>query len=327
MSTLPLSMACNLTDRTAALYDGRISPQGIDLNFIELEIEEIFWRMLRHQEFDVAELSMSSYLMARDQGSPAFMAIPVFPSRSFRHSGIFVNTEVGIDGPEDLSGRRVGVPEYQLTAMLWIRGILQHQYGVHPSEIRWLQGGIEEPGRPEKLALDIEDVEISMIAEGETLSAMLERGDIDAMLSPRTPSSMASPSVGRLFPDFRAVERDYYAETGHFPIMHTVVMRQDVYEADPWIAMELAKAFVEAKADCLAEMEKTNALHTTLPWFHQEFEATKELMGEDFWPYGLEDNRATLETMVEFSYEQGLIGEPLAVDDLFAPETHESFKL
>lgn len=328
MPTKSLTLGCNLTDRTRALHDGTVRPKGIDLNFIPLEIEEIFWRMLRYQEFDVAEMSMSSYLMAKDTGDPAFVAIPVFPSRYFRHSCIFINTDAGIDEPADLRGKSVGVPEYQMTAPLWIRGILEHEYGVEPSDMTWFQGGIEETGREEKLDLDLpENVDISSIGADQTLSGMLERGDIDALFSPRTPSSMASPSVDRLFPNFREVERDYYRKTEHFPIMHTVVMREDVYDADPWIARELQKAFAAAKDACMAELRKTNALHTTLPWFHHEFESTRALMGEDFWPYGIQDNESTLERMVEFSSEQGLIDTRLTMDDLFAAETREAFKL
>jgi 4,5-dihydroxyphthalate decarboxylase len=299
-----------------------VQPEGIDLNFVALEVEEVFWRMLKYQEFDVSEMSMSSYLIAKDRRDPEFTAIPVFPSRYFRHSCIFVNTDAHIKEPADLRGKTVGVPEYQMTALLWIRGILRTEYGVSPEEMTWYQGGEEEAGREEKLEFETRsDIEISTIPTEDTLSAMLERGDIDALFTARTPSSFSTPSVERLFPDYPAVERDYYERTGHFPIMHTVVLRDDVYRENPWIAQELTKAFTEAKEVCIEQMEKTSALGTTLPWLHNELKRTRELMGEDFWPYGLDANRDTIETMIEFSYDQGLIGTEFDPADLFAEET------
>lgn len=323
-----ISLACSLSDRTQPLYDGRIEPAGIDLNFVSLEVEEVFWRMLRYQEFDASEMSMSSYMMAKDRGEPQFTAIPVFPSRYFRHSCIFVNTNSGIEDPEDLRGRTVGVPEYQMTAPLWIRGILRTEYGVAPEEMTWYRGGEEEEGREEKLDVDLgPDLNISAIPTDETLSAMLKRGAIDALFTARTPSSFSTPSVERLFSDYRSVERDYYERTGHFPIMHTVVLREDVYQENPWIAQELTKAFTAAKKICMERMTRTSALSTTLPWVHDELDSTRELMGDDFWPYGVEANRDTLETMIEFSYEQGLIDTEFDVTDLFAEETLETYRV
>lgn len=323
-----LTLACTLTDRTRPLHDGTVRPNGIELNFIPLEVEEIFWRMLRYREFDASEMSMSSYMLARERTDPEFIAMPIFPSRSFRHSGIFINTDAGIEQPEDLRGKRVGVPEYQMTSALWIRGMLDDEYGVTPTDMEWFQGGIEDRGRVEKLDLDLHiDLDISPIPETATLSAMLERGDIDVLFSPRIPSSFETPTVERLFPNFRVAERDYYDRTGHFPIMHTVVLREDVYRRNPWIAQELTKAFTAAKTVCMEELAKTNALRTTLPWFHHEFDATRELMGEDYWSYGLEANRSTLDAMVRYSHDHGLIGSERSVDELFAAETHEAFKL
>ena len=326
MSNENISLACSLSDRTQALYNGQVMPGGVDLNFIPLEVEEIFWRMLKYQEFDVSEMSMSSYMMAKDRGHPQFTAIPVFPSRYFRHSCIFINRDSGIDDPEDLRGKSVGVPEYQMTAPLWIRGILRTEYGVKPEDMDWYQGGEEEVDREEKLALDLGSVvDISTIPTDDTLSAMLELGEIDALFTARTPSSFSTPSVERLFPDYRNVEREYYERTGHFPIMHTVVIRDDVYQENPWIAQELTKAFTEAKNVCIEQMNKTSALGTTLPWLHDELARTRELMGDDFWSYGLEANRDTLETMIEFSYKQGLIDTEFDVTDLFAEETLKTY--
>ena len=328
MAEIQMTLACDLNDRTRALYDGTVQPTGIDLNYLPLQIEETFWRMLKHEEFDAAEMSMSSYMMTRDWGDPAFIAIPVFPSRFFRHSCVFVSTDAGIDKPADLRGKLVGVPEYQMTASLWVRGTLQHEYGVDPSEIHWYHGGEENAGREEKLQLSLsDDIRLDDLPNGRTLSGMLEAGDIDALVTARAPSSFGTDSVERLFTDFRDIEREYYRETGIFPIMHTVVLRESVYEKHPWVAQELYKAFTAAKDHCLECIGDMGELQVALPWLHAELEATRDLMGWDYWPYGVEKNRETLETMVKYSHEQGLIDEWLDVDNLFAPTTYDQFKV
>ncbi|MFC7216079.1 PhnD/SsuA/transferrin family substrate-binding protein [Saliphagus sp. GCM10025334] len=317
-----------MNGRTKALYDGTVAPEGIDLTFLPLQIEETFWRMLKHQEFDAAEMSMSSYMMTVDRGDPELIAIPVFPSRFFRHSCIFINADAGIERPEDLAGCSVGVPEYQMTASLWCRGILQHEYGVAPEEMHWYHGGEEEAGREEKLTLDLPDeINIDYIPEDRTLSGMLETGDLDALVTARAPSSFQTTSVERLFENYRDVEMNYYRKTGHFPIMHTIVLRQDVYDDRPWVAQELYKVFNQAKQHCLEELGDTGLLKRTLPWLIHELEETRDLMGWDFWPYGVEDNRETLEFMAQMSYEQGLIKQQLTVEDLFAPTTFDEYKI
>lgn len=326
MADTPVTVACDLNDRTRALADGTVRPTGVDLNFLPLQIEETFWRMLKHQEFDAAEMSMSSYMMTRGRGHPELVAIPVFPSRFFRHSCVFVNADAGIDEPADLSGKKVGVPEYQMTASLWVRGTLQHQYGVPPGEMHWYHGGEEDAGREEKLQLSLpDDVRLDELPEGRTLSGMLEAGDIDALVTARAPSSFGTDAVERLFPNFREVERDYYRKTGIFPIMHTVVLRQDVYDDHPWVAQELYKAFTAAKEHCLERIGDTGELQVALPWLEAELESTRDLMGWDYWPYGVEENRETLETMTQYSHEQGLTEERLDVDDLFAPNTYDRY--
>jgi 4,5-dihydroxyphthalate decarboxylase len=327
-SNIDIALACDLNDRTRALHDGTVQPEGIDLNFMPLQIEETFWRMLKHQEFDAAEMSMSSYMMARDQGGPELIAVPVFPSRFFRHSCIFVNDDAGIDRPEDLVGCDVGVPEYQITASLWCRGVLQHEYGVAPDEMNWYHGGEEDEGREEKLEFEPpDDLHLQYIPDDRTLSGMLETGDLDALVTARAPSSFQTDSVKRLFPNYRDVEEEYYRKTGHFPIMHTVVLRQEVYDEHPWVAQELYKAFEEAKRRCLEQIGDTGELKTALPWLIDEVERTRELMGWDFWPYGVEENRETLEFMTQMSYEQGLTKERLDVDELFAPTTYDQYKV
>ncbi|MCY9666810.1 ABC transporter substrate-binding protein [Paenibacillus alginolyticus] len=330
MNKLSLSFACWDYDRVQALIDGSVRPNGIDLTFLKMPVEETFFRMMRHQEFDVSELSASSYLLAKDRGYPNFTAIPVFPSRFFRHSGIYVNAHSGIQKPADLRGKRVGVPEYQLTACVWIRGFLQNEYGVPASDIHWFSGGQETPGRIEKVKLDLPpDIRITPIAPHQTLNQMLEEGELDAFIAPRAPSCFlnGSPNVKRLFEDYASVEKDYFRKTGIFPIMHVVAIRDEVLEKHPWIAANLYQAFVEAKNKVYEGFNQTAALKATLPWLVPEIENTKKLMGDDFWPYGLEKNRTTLEALVQYSYEQGLIKNKLNVEDLFVKSSLEQYTI
>ena len=246
MGKIRLTLACWDYDRTRPLQEGRVQVEGVELTYLPLRVEETFWRMLRYQEFDAAELSMGSYLLSRENGSPRFVAIPVFPSRAFRHSCIYINTESGIREPKDLAGKRVGVPEYQVTMATWARGILQHEYGVKPEQMRWFTGGEEHPGREDKIRHDLpKNIDIRSIGPDQTLSSMLERGEIDAVISPHMPSPFVrrSPKVRRLIPNFREVEKEYYRRTKIFPIMHTVALREDFYEKNPWVAQNLCKAF------------------------------------------------------------------------------------
>ncbi len=239
MNRLELVLACEAYDRTDALREGRIEPEGIDLIYLPLSPQETFWRMLRHLEFDVAEMSLSAWTVAKSRGEDRIIAIPVFTSREFRHSAIYVNLKSNISQPGDLRGKRVGVPEYMLTAVVWARGILRSEYGIAPKEMKWLIGGQEEPGRQERIELrKPPGVSIERIPEDQTLSGMLDRGELDAVITPLLPSvySPRSPRVRRLFPNFRQVEQDYYRKTGVFPIMHTVCMKTSLYEKHPWIA-------------------------------------------------------------------------------------------
>ena len=330
MSTLRLTLACWNYDRTRALADQRVRPEGIDLNYLSLPVEETFFRMLRHHEFDVAEMSLSSYVMSLFGTNPAFVAIPVFPSRVFRHSSIYVHAASGISEPKDLSGKRVGTPEFQMTAGVWIRGILAEEYGVPVNSVLYVAGGEEEPGRGEKLALDLPaDIRVERIGPQQTLSSMLARGEIDALYTARTPSSFRAGQgmVKRLFEDFAPVEREYFRRTGIFPIMHTVVIRRDVYERNRWIARSLYKAFCAAQQATYADLAETAALKTMLPWLPAHLEDTRREMGDDFWPYGVEPNRQTLATFLRYSHEQGLATRLLAPEDLFVAETFDSFKI
>lgn len=328
MSRLPLTFGCWNYDRTRALIDGSVVPDGIDLNYLDMPVEETFFRMLRHREFDVAELSLSSYTLSLNRDPSPFVAIPVFPSRCFRHSSIFVNAAAGIRAPRDLVGRRVGCPEYQMTAPVWIRGILSEHYGVPVDGVTYVTGGEEQPGRSEKIALDLPPaIRVERIGPAQTLAQMLRDGQIDALYTARAPSTFRAGDgrVVRLFPDFVDVERAYYRQTGIFPIMHVVAIRRDVYEAHRWIAQSLVKAFGQAQRRTYDDLNETAASKAMLPWLPAHVEEATALMGEDWWPYGLARNRDTLATFLRYSHEQGLARRLLAPEDLFAPETHESF--
>jgi 4,5-dihydroxyphthalate decarboxylase len=329
-SSLKLSLACWNYDRTRALADGRVRPEGIELNYLELPVEETFFRMLRHREFDVAEMSLSSYVVSLFRRPQRFIAIPVFPSRFFRHSSIYINAASGIRTPKDLIGKRVGNPEYQMTAPVWIRGILAEHYGVPVTSVTYFSGGEEEPGRPEKLKLDLPpEIRVERIGAKQTLSAMLAAGEIDALYTARMPSSFAKGDgrVKRLFENYVEVERRYFRDTGVFPIMHTVAIRREVYEANRWIAQSLMKAFVAAQRETYSDLQQTAALKAMLPWLVAHVEDTHREMGEDFWPYGFEKNRKTLATFLRYSHDQGLSKRLLEPEQLFASETFESFRI
>jgi len=330
MAKLRLTMACWDYDRTRALLEDRIPIDGIELNYLNLPVEETFFRMLRHHEFDVAEVSLSSYTVSLFRENPPFIAIPIFPSRFFRHSCIYINRDSGIKEPKDLIGKRVGNPEYQMTAPVWIRGILSDQYDVPVTSATYFTGGEEEPGRPEKLALSLPpEIRVQPIAETQTLSKALETGEIDALYTARMPSTYrkGSGSVRRLFEDYHAVERAYYLETRIFPIMHTIAIRREIYERNRWVAQSLYKAFVQAQRMVYQDLEETAALKFMLPWLHQHVAETQQVMGRDFWAYGLAPNVPALSTFLRYHYEQGLSKRLLTPQEIFAPETFESFKI
>lgn len=333
MSKLRLSFACWNYDRTRALLDGSVQPDGIDLNYLCLPVEETFFRMARHREFDVAEMSFSSYCVSLNKPERPFVALPIYPSRFFRHSCIYVNAASGIREPKDLVGKRIASPEYQMTAPVWIRGILQDHYGVPVTNADaqpYLFGGEEEPGRIEKIKLDLPpNIKLQAIGPTQTLSQMLADGEIDALYTARAPSSFVRGDgrVKRLFENYAEIERTYWRETGIFPIMHVIVMRRDVYEANRWIAQSLTKAFYAAQKKTYEDFAETAALKSMLPWLVAHVEEARREMGDDWWPYGLERNRKTLETFTRYHYEQGLSKRPLSLDELFAPESLEAFKI
>src|SRR3984885_13712858 len=297
MPKLQLTLACWNYDRTRALLEGRVTVDGVDLNYLNLPVEETFFRMLRHHEFDVAEMSLSSYTLSLFRENPPFIAIPIFPSRMFRHSCIYIHAASGIREPKDLIGKRIGTPEYQMTAPVWIRGILSEHHEVPLDAVTYHTGGEEEPGRVEKMQLDLPPhIKVQPIGATQTLSRMLADGEIDALHTARMPStfSLQGGAVRRLFPNYRDVEQEYFRKTRIFPIMHTVAIRRDVYEQNRWIARSLYKAFVEAQRRTYEDLYETAALKAMLPWLTSHVEEARELMGKDFWAYGIDSNRAAL---------------------------------
>lgn len=328
MSRLRITMGCWDYDRVAALRSGEVAVDGVDLNFLAQPVEETFFRMLRHQEFDVAEMSLSSYVVSLTRENPPFIAIPIFPSRFFRHSCIFVSSRSGIRTPGDLVGKRIGVPEYQMTAPVWIRGILADEYGVAPDSVQHWTGGEEQPGREEKLKLNLpERFRIKAIGPRQTLSQMLADGEIDALFTARSPSTFHTrpQDVLRLFPNYPEVERDYYRRTQVFPIMHTLVIRREVYDSNRWLAQSLYKAFAQAQRKAYDDLHQTAALKTMLPWLTAHVEETERELGGDWWPYGFAANRHVLETFLRYHHAQGLSPAGLTPKALFAPEALESF--
>ncbi len=330
MHKLRLTLGCWSYDRTHALATGRVQPDGIELVYLDMPVEETFFRMLRHREFDVAEMSLSSYCVSLMRDPQPFVAIPVFPSRMFRHGSIFVSAAAGIREPRDLVGRRIGNPEYQMTAPVWIRGILQDEYGVPADGVTYVTGGEEEPNRDEKLRLDLPPrIRVERIGPTQTLAGMLADGEIAALQTARAPSTFRTRpgTVKRLFEDFVEVEKDYFRRTRIFPIMHTVVIRRELYRQHPWIARSLQKAFAAAQRLTYDELSITNALMAMLPWLTAHVEEARALMGDDYWPYGFHDNRHVLDTFLRYHHEQGLSSRRLQPEELFAAETLESFRI
>jgi 4,5-dihydroxyphthalate decarboxylase len=320
MSRLPITIATWDYDRVRALVDGRVRVEGCEVNYLTMPVEECFERAFFHGEFDVAEIGFSPYLIALSRGTCPYVAIPAFLSRMFRHSVVYIRTDRGIDGPADLRGKRIGVPEYQMSAVLWFRGYLQDDYGIAAKDIHWVQAGLENPGRRDKFPLNLPD-DFPLVSRNDTtLDAMLSDGELDAVMSARRPPCFIAghPKVRRLFPDYRAVEREYYRKSGLFPIMHAVGVKRELLEKHRWLAASLYKAFLQAKRLADAEFAETTALKIGLPWLNAEYEATKEVMGQEFWSYGVAENRKALSTMARYSHEQGLAVRVVEIEEMFA---------
>ncbi len=318
MADLRLSLACGPYDRTQAMIDDIIRPEGIDLNYVPLQPAEIFWRQLQYNEFDACEMSLSNYVMLLSRPNPPCIAIPVFPSRVFRHGYFFINTDKGIEGPEDLVGKRGGVPEYSMTAAVYMRGLLQHEYGVTPDQIDWLQG------REDRIELQLPDnVNVTQAPKGTELGDLLERGEIDFLMTANNPLSFrrGSPKVARLFPNYVDLEKDHYKRTRIYPIMHTVVIRRDIYDRDPWVALSLYKAFCAAKDRCYGYLKELGSPKVSVAWLQPMIEEEQEIFGPDWYPYGLEANRPTIEALLQYGFEHGLTGRRIEPEELFAPST------
>jgi len=328
MSKLQLSVAVGDYDRVRPLIDGAVAIDGVDPTFMTLVPEEIFFRAFRHAEFDICELSLSSFTVKTAQGDNPYVGVPAFVSRAFRHTSIYVRTD-RVRAPADLKGRKVGLPEYQLTANVWARAILEDDYGVKPADVTWVRGGIETPGRPEKIGLDLpKEIKIESAPEGATISQLIARGDIDGFMAPRPPAlEGAHPHVGWLFADPTAAAKDYYRRTRIFPIMHLVGVRREIAERHPWLPAAVLKAFSQAKAVALAKLSDTSATKVTLPFVEEQLKAVRALMGDDFWSYGVEPNRHVIETFLRHHHGQGLSPRRLAVEELFHPSTLEAHKV
>jgi 4,5-dihydroxyphthalate decarboxylase len=312
MSKIELTIACGRYDRTQALIDGRVEPEGVDLTYIPLRPGETFWRMLNHGEFDASEMSLSSYTILRSEGDTRFIAIPVFPSRVFRHSSVYVRADARIERPEELKGKRVGVGDYQMTAAVWVRGFLAHEYGVMPEDITWLVGS------PIRAITPPAGVRLEVLEAGTTLEDMLARGEIDALASVMIPQALGT-TIRRLFRESRKVEAAYYAKTRIFPIMHTFVLKTELYERKPWLAVSFYRAFCRARDIAYAHMYDTNALTVGLPWVVDEVEETRAIFGREIWDYSIEGSRPTLEALVAYLDEQKLSRRRMSVEELFVP--------
>ena len=330
MTKLQISVAMGDYDRTRPLVDGRAQVDGAEIIPMLLSPEEMFFRAFRHQAFDVSELSLSSYSISVARGDPHYVAVPVFLSRAFRHTSVYVRKDRGIERPEDLKGRRIGIAEYQLSANVWIRGILEEQHGVAPSEITWVRGGMHTPGRPEKIKVTLpDDITVEEAPEGATLNAMLEAGEIDGFIGPRAPRCFAEghPQVGRLWSDSMAAAEDYYRRTRIFPIMHVLGVRRSLADANPWLPGALLKAFTEAKRIAEDLLSDTSATKVTMPFVEDTLDRARRLMGPDPWSYGLAPNAHVLDRFLDYHHAQGLSPRRVQVEELFHPGSAEAFAL
>lgn len=323
--TVPLTLGCGAYDRTLPLADGRVRVAGVDLNVLLMDPEETFFRMVRHREFDIAEMSLGTYCMMRARGDDRFVAIPVFLSRSFRHNALYVRRDGPVGDPAALTGGRVGVPEYQMTASVWIRGLMADDLGIDLSAVTWVTGGIEQPGREEREPLRLTDDSITVERMTDrTLTQALVDGDLDAMMAPRAPSAFRHgdpPALVRLLPDWAERELAWYRRTQIFPIMHLVVIRAAIHEANPWLARNLQVAFSEAKALATDDLADAPAPRVSLPALLASVEEQREIYGSDPWPYGLDANVHVLGEFMDLMVGQGLMAEPIEPADLFAPST------
>ncbi|MGE4249370.1 MAG: ABC transporter substrate-binding protein [Parvibaculaceae bacterium] len=322
MAKLPITLATWDYDRVRPLIDGRVRIEGCAVKYLVLPPEECFFRAYELREFEVSEIGFVPYIIAKSRGIAPYAALPVFLSRMFRHSALYVRTDRGIRAPADLKGKVIGVVEYQMSAAMWCRGMLADDHGLAPRDMIWRQGGVNVPGRKEKFPLNLpQGFPLQPIPEGRTLSELLAEGELDAVISPEPPLCFGKSGVPveRLFRDYETAEREYFARHRHFPIMHALGVRNDIQTQHPWLAARLYGAFREAKEISDRDLTDMRAPKIGLPWIAAHARATRDLMGDDFWPYGIEANRPTLELMTRYAHEQGLATRKLAVDELFVP--------
>lgn len=329
MADLPLTMAIFDYDHVRDMSLGRVKPEGIDLTVLNFDVEEIFHRFMFGQEWHISEISMGMSTSRFSEGDAPFVYLPVFPSRVFRHSGIYVLRDGPIRTAEDLKGKRIGCPEWGQTATIYIRGWMMHDVGIKLTEVDWVQSGINDPGRQEAANLDLpEGVNLEVVTD-RSLTQMMFDGDLDGAFAARPPKAFldGDPRIVRLFPDYRKAEEDYFKRTGIFPIMHSVSLRRDVFEQNPWVAMNMITAFEQAKQRSKSRIENFTASQVPVSWlYHDALDVNKTLFGDDFWPYGIEPNRITLEAFLQYAYEQGTLHRRLTVDELYPDEVKHHFK-
>ena len=329
MTKLPLTLAISPYDHVADLMLGRVPVDGIELNFLNLQVEEIFFRMFTYRDFDVAEVSMAKFSSLASQGSSPFVGIPVFPSRVPRHSSIYIRRDGAVREPSDLNGKRVGIPEWAQTAAVYSRGLLQHQYGVDLTSIQWVQAGVDQPGRQEKVKLNLPAGIRYRPEPTKRLGGMLVSGEIDAALSAHPPLCFdeGHPNITRLFEDYLELEQKYVTETGIFPIMHTVAIKREIVERNPWVAMSLYKAFEQSKRRSVARALNPTTSALPIPWGYEIARRMQAISGEELLPYGIEPNRTTLDAFLQYAFEQGVCHRRMQPEDLFPPQVQRSFKV
>ena len=323
---LELSLACQDIDRTRALIDGRVTIEGCRLNVITGRPEEIFQRAFRHHEFDISEISLATHLVTTARCTGPYIAIPAFVSRAFRHSAIYVRRDRGIDRPEALRGRRIGVPDFQQTAGVWARGMLADEYGLDRGDVQWRMGGLEQAGRDARIPLELKgNLKVEAIGPGQTLSQMLEDGELDALIAPRAPKGYDRNGIARLFPDARQVEEAYFRKTGMFPIMHAIGIRRALVERHPWLPVNVYAAFRQARTLAMKNLIRIDTPQIAHPWIAEEIARVKTVMGEDYWSYGIDENRNELNALMRYAEADGLIDAPVPFKALFAAATFDRF--
>jgi 4,5-dihydroxyphthalate decarboxylase len=321
---LKLTLACVPNyDRTGPFLSGDANPEGIEFSPSTFRKPgDLFRRIAQDGAFDVSEMSVSTFTAMLARGDTRYVGLPVFPRRAFRHAFLWINTNSGITVAEDLKGRRVGVSEYQQTASMWIRAFLADDYGVTSDKVTWVTGGMDED-EPERYAIELDErIRIERVPEGRALSEMLEKGDIDCMIGARVPDAYKRgvPHVKRLFENYFELEQDYYRRTGWFPIMHMLVLRRSIYEANPWTGRAIVDAFETVRSEGWKRLTDLSSYACQLPWLLPYIEQTRSFFGDDPFPYGIQPNARTLEYMYEQSFVQGLSSPRLQLADMFPAE-------